>query len=223
MELEVDGRPVSWRRDGALAGRPLLVLAHGAGAPYTSPFMELAAQGLVGRGLCVVRFHFPSMEEAQRTGRRRPPDPAARMLTTWRAMVDCALAMRRHGPLVIGGKSMGGRMASMLLAQGRAPETVGAVYLGYPLHPAGRPEKLRAVHLADVPVPQLFVQGEKDPLCRPALLRAALAGVRGARHLEIPGADHSLARSRKDPAAGADEWLDAVAAFVHEVAATPAG
>lgn len=216
-ELEVDGRAISWVRDGTLAGRPLVILAHGAGAPYTSPFMEETARGLVDRGLCVVRFHFPYMEAVQRTGAKKPPDPAKRLLATWRAMIDRALAMRGHGPIVIGGKSMGGRMASMLLAEGRAPEVRGAVYLGYPLHPPSKPEKLRADHLKDVPVPQLFVQGAKDALCDPKKLRAVLKAIPSARHVEIAGADHSLARSRKDPMEGADEWLDAVAAFVKDV------
>lgn len=216
-ELEVDGRAVSWVRDGAIAGRPLLLLAHGAGAPYTSPFMAETAKGLARRGLCVVRFHFPYMEAAQRAGTKKPPDPQKRLLATWRAMIDRALALRGHGPLVLAGKSMGGRMASMLLADGGAPEARGAVYLGYPLHPPSKPEKLRAEHLARVPVPQLFVQGSADALCDPGKLRAVLKKIPSARHLEIEGADHSLARSRKDPMAGADEWLDAVASFVKEV------
>ncbi len=245
-ELEIEGRPISWVRDGTLTwvaplrdgiptlanggrcrptvtplrssirGRPLLILAHGAGAPYTSPFMATAASGLVQRGLCVVRFHFPYMEAAQRSGTKKPPDPAKRLLATWRAVIDRALALRGHGPLSIGGKSMGGRMASMLLAEGRAPEVRAAVYLGYPLHPPKKPEKLRADHLPKVLVPQLFVSGEKDALCDPTKLRAVLETIPSARHLEIAGADHSLARSRKDPLAGADEWLDAVAAFVKD-------
>jgi predicted alpha/beta-hydrolase family hydrolase len=217
-ELEVDGRVVSWVRDGAIAMRPLVVLAHGAGAPYTSAFMEETAHGLAARGLCVIRFHFPYMEAAQREGTKKPPDPPKRLLATWRAMIDRALTLRGHGPLVLAGKSMGGRMASMLLAEGRAPEARGAVYLGYPLHPAKRPEKLRADHLAKVPVPQLFVQGQKDALCDPAKLREVLANVPNAQHLELEGADHSLARSRKDPMQGSDLWLDAVARFVREVA-----
>ncbi len=215
-ELEIEGRPISWVRDGTIRGRPLLILAHGAGAPYTSPFMATAASGLVQRGLCVVRFHFPYMEAAQRSGTKKPPDPAKRLLATWRAVIDRALALRGHGPLSIGGKSMGGRMASMLLAEGRAPEVRAAVYLGYPLHPPKKPEKLRADHLPKVLVPQLFVSGEKDALCDPTKLRAVLETIPSARHLEIAGADHSLARSRKDPLAGADEWLDAVAAFVKD-------
>lgn len=217
-ELEIEGHAISWTRDGTLAGRPLVILAHGAGAPYTSPFMAAVARGLSARGLCVVRFHFPYMEAAQRAGTKRPPDPQRRLLATWRAMIDRALAMRGHGPIVIGGKSMGGRMASMLLAEGRAPEARGAVYLGYPLHPPGKPDKLRADHLKDVPVPQLFVSGSKDALCDPTRLRHVLKGIPTARRVEVPGGDHSMARSRKEPLAGADEWLDAVAAFVVEVA-----
>lgn len=221
-ELEVDGRTIRWVRDGTIAKRPLVVLAHGAGAPYTSPFMAETTRGLVKRGLCVVRFHFPYMEAAQREGRTKPPDPQKRLIATWRAMLERALRLRGHGPLVLAGKSMGGRMASMLLADGGAPDARGAVYLGYPLHPPKQPEKMRADHLPRVPVPQLFVQGEKDALCDPKRLRAVLARIPSARHLEIEGADHSLARSRKDPMAGAERWLDAVAAFVHEVASTSA-
>lgn len=220
-ELEVEGRAISWVRDGTISNRPLVLLAHGAGAPYTSPFMAETARGLVARGLCVVRFHFPYMEAAQRAGTKKPPDPQKRLLASWRAMIDRGLRLRGHGPLVLAGKSMGGRMASMLLADGGVPEAHGAVYLGYPLHPPGKPEKLRADHLPRVPVPQLFVQGSKDALCDPERLRAVLKTIPSARHLEIEGADHSLARSRKDPMAAAAEWLDAVAAFVHEVASAP--
>jgi predicted alpha/beta-hydrolase family hydrolase len=200
-------------RDGKLSGRPLLLLAHGAGAPYTSPFMMHVAKELVARDVCVVRFHFPYMEIAERTGKRKPPDKAARCIEAWREMITIGKKMRGHGPISIGGKSMGGRMASMLLAED-ASDVHAAVYLGYPLHPPGRSDKLRAEHLARVPVPQLFVQGDKDELCKPELLRAVLKDIPTATHLEIPGADHSLAKSRKDPFAGAEVWLDAVAAFV---------
>jgi hypothetical protein len=216
--LDVDGRTISFVRDGKLSGRPLFLFAHGAGAPYTSPFMAETARGLARRGLCVVRFHFPYMEEAQRLGKKKPPGPAKRLLATWRAMLERAAKMRNHGPIVIGGKSMGGRMASMLLARGEAPQVRGAVYLGYPLHPAGRPEKLRADHLGDVPVPQLFVQGEKDRLCEPERLAPILERLDDVRHVQVPGADHSLARSRKAPMEGSEGWLDAVAEFVKEVA-----
>ena len=89
-ELEIDGRTISFVRDGKLANRPLFVCAHGAGAPYTSPFMVHVAKELAARDVCVVRFHVPYMEEAPRTGKKKPPDPQKRLLATWRAMHDAA-------------------------------------------------------------------------------------------------------------------------------------
>lgn len=206
---------IDFVRDGKLAGRPLFLFAHGAGAPYTSAFMAHVAKELVRRDLCVVRFHFPYMAE-----KRKRPDPAARCIETWREMIARAKKMRGRGPIAIGGKSFGGRMASMLLAQD-ASDVCAAIYLGYPLHPPGRTDKLRAAHLASVRVPQLFVQGEKDELCDRALLRKVLNDVPTATHLEIAGADHSLARSRRDPFAGSDVWLDAVADFIRRSCRRP--
>ena len=109
-------------------------------------------------------------------------------------------------------------MASMLLADGRAPEAVGAVYLGYPLHPPGRPERLRADHLPDVTVPQLFLSGTKDPLCDLARLRPVLRRIGpSARLVTVEGGDHSLAVRRKEPMLGSDAWLDEMADFVRRV------
>ncbi len=215
--LEVEDRPVSWVRTGTMKGRPLFVFAHGAGAPMTHPFMDHVAHGLVDRGTCVLRFHFPYMELAQTSGKRRAPDPAKRLLATWRAMLDLVKKMRGSGPVVIGGKSMGGRMASLLAAAGDAPEACGLVYLGYPLHPAGKPEKLRAEHLSEVPAPQLFVQGSKDKLCDPKKLRRILKKIPDARVVLVKGGGHSLARSRKRPFEGSDAWLDEVAEFIRDV------
>ena len=216
--LQVGGRPITWTREGRLKGRPLLVLAHGAGASQRHPFMEACARGLDRRGVCVVRFNFAYMEAAVREGKTKPPDRAPRLLEAWAAVLKKARGMRGRGPLLIGGKSMGGRMASMLLAGGDAPDVVGAVYLGYPLHPMGKPEKLRSAHLRDVPVPQLFVQGERDKLCEPALLERELGAVERARVHWVARGDHSLARSRRAPLADADAWLEVVADFIHEVA-----
>ena len=216
-EFTVDGRPASWVRDGTMSGRPLVLLAHGAGAPLDSPFMVGTAAGLVSRGLCVARFNFPYMETRVREGSRRPPDRAPRLLDAWRRMLDVATRWRGHGPVVLAGKSMGGRMASMLLAEGRAPEAVGAVYLGYPLHPPGKPEKLRADHLPDVRVPQLFLSGTKDPLCDLSLLRPILRRLgTSASLVTVERGDHSLAMKRKEPMLGSDAWLDEMAAFVLE-------
>ncbi len=216
--FEVDGREARWERAGTMRGRPMFVFAHGAGASMHSPFMEHVTDGLVERGVCVVRFHFPYMELATQTERRRPPDPAARLLATWREVLALVRKMRGRGPLVIGGKSMGGRYASMLAAAGDAPDALGLVYLGYPLHPAGKPEKLRSDHLASVPAPQLFVSGTKDKLCEPALLRGVLKELPNARLVSVRGGDHSLATSRKKPFDGSDGWLDEIAEFIREIA-----
>jgi predicted alpha/beta-hydrolase family hydrolase len=215
--FEVAGRPASWIRDGTLKGRPLAVVAHGAGAPMTSDFMEVVAEGLTARGLAVARFHFPYMEQHVREGRRLPPNPAHLLISTWRAMLDATRRWRTRGPLVLMGKSLGGRMASMLLAEGGAPEARAAVYLGYPLHAPGRTDKLRAEHLPDVPVPQLFVQGSKDALCDLHRLAPVIhrIGPRAKLHV-VEGADHSLVVKRSRPFEEAAGWLDAVADFAKE-------
>ena len=212
--LDIDGKPASWVREGEKS-RPLVLLSHGAGAPYTSAFMEAVADGLVRRGLAVVRFHFPYMEEFVQSGKRRPPNPQKTLLATWEAMVAKATTWKNVGPLILAGKSMGGRMASMLLASGRAPRASAAVYFGYPLHPPGRPEKLRADHLGDVGVPQLFVSGSRDNLCRLDLLRPVLRelGPEATLHL-VEGADHSLAVTRKEPLKGSAAWLDRTAEWI---------
>jgi predicted alpha/beta-hydrolase family hydrolase len=224
-DIDVGGRAASWLRDGEADGRAVVLLGHGAGAPYTSPFMQAAAAGLAARGACVVRFHFPYMERNVRRQARTPPDRQPVLLETVRVMLDLLDGWPGAAPArrVLAGKSMGGRMMSLHLAQGGgATRAAGAVYLGYPLHPPGNPRRLRADHLADVPVPQLFVSGTKDALCRPELLRAALEPLgRRARLHVVQGGDHSLATSRREPLAGSDVWLDAVAAFVREVTAPP--
>lgn len=220
-ELRVEGRPISWRRDGMLDGRPLVLLAHGAGAPLASPFMQAVALGLAARELTAVRFHFPYMERNVRESRRGAPDRPPVLLATWQAMIatvrDAAPAGTR---LVLAGKSMGGRIASLLLAESTPPGVRGAVYLGYPLSPAGRPDVVRADHLPAVRVPQLFVSGSRDSLCDVDRLRAILAPLgTHARLYVVEGGDHSLATSRKDPLAGSDTWLDTVAAFVRAIVA----
>lgn len=208
-EFDAVGWPCGWIRLGPVRDRPLVLLAHGAGAPMTSPFLAEVAEGLAARGSCVARFHFPYMERRVREGRMRPPDRAPILLEAFRAMVRETARWRGRGPLVLAGKSLGGRMASMLLAAGEASEARAAVYLGYPLHPAGRPGELRDAHLPAVPVSQLFVSGDRDPLCDLSLLRPVLARIGSeARLIVVPGADHT-------PPVRAD-WLDAVAAFVRE-------
>lgn len=220
-ELFVEAHPIRWVRDGQ-AGRPCVLLAHGAGAPLSSTFMQSTAEALVARGLSVVRFHFPYMERSVREGRRLPPNRAPLLLATCRAMVACvrswlvnwahASGAPRPPGLVVAGKSMGGRMFSMLLAAPDAPAVAGAVYLGYPLHPAGKPQAERREHLAGIGVPQLFISGTRDALASVDALRRVVTelGPRATLYL-VEGGDHSLAT--KSPSVA---WVDVMADFVHQ-------
>lgn len=215
--VRFDRHEMGWRRDGALDGRPGVLLAHGAGAPAGSPFMDAVAQGLAHAGLCVLRFDFPYMHRRVQEGRRSAaPDRAEVLLAGFRAMIGVALAAPAPpSRLVLGGKSMGGRMASMLLAVEPVKQVRAAFYLGYPLSPAGQPTKIRADHLAAVPVPQLFVSGSRDALCSLAVLRPILQRIPTATLHVVEGGDHSLATSRKEPLKGSEEWIAVVAGFIH--------
>ncbi len=136
---------------------PLTVaLAHGAGAPMDSPFMDAVAAGLAERGWRVARFEFPYMALRRTEGRKKPPDRAPVLQEAWAGVIG------KLGPgrLVIGGKSMGGRIASLVADTARVR---GLICLGYPFHPPGKPEKLRTEHLADLRTPTLILQGERDP------------------------------------------------------------
>lgn len=221
--LRISGRPARWLRQGALDGRPIVALAHGAGASMDSPFLERCASDLLAHGLSVVRFHFPYMQTRIDEGSRRPPDRAPVLLETWRALLDrigvMGSASCRAGPVVMAGKSMGGRMASMLLAEGWAPEVRGGVYLGYPLHPAGHPERERAEHLPKVAVPQLFVSGSRDALAGQERLEQVVAGLDLAELFLIPGGDHSFTRRKKDEVlhGPAPDWSKVMADFVRRV------
>ncbi|WP_408004397.1 alpha/beta family hydrolase [Pseudomonas schmalbachii] len=137
-----------------------LLLAHGAGAPMDSPFMESIAANLAQRGVEVVRFEFSYMAARRIDGRKRPPNPQQQLLDCWREVYGL-VREEVSGPLAIGGKSMGGRMAS-LLADELQPEAL--VCLGYPFHAVGKPEKPRVAHLAELKTRTLIVQGERDPM-----------------------------------------------------------
>ena len=134
-----------------------VVLAHGAGAGMDSDFMVAMAALLCEHGLRVVRFEFPYMAERRATGKRRPPNPAPQLLAGFRDVIAQQGGAER---CVAAGKSMGGRMASMLLAESGCR---AAVSLGYPFHPPSQPEKLRAAHWGDIAAPWLIVQGTRDP------------------------------------------------------------
>lgn len=164
-----------------------LILAHGAGAPMDSPFMHEMAARLGELGVRVVRFEFPYMASRRQGGGKRPPNPQAQLLDCWRA-VWRAVNAREPGAWAIGGKSMGGRMASLLADELGA---AGLVCLGYPFHAAGKPERPRAEHLAGLRTPTLIVQGERDALGN----RERVAGYALApaiRLLWLEAADHDL-------------------------------
>ncbi len=167
-----------------------LILAHGAGAPQTHPFMTAFARGLADRGLDVVTFNFLYTERG-----RRAPDPAARLEACYTAAIattraEVASAASR---LIVGGKSMGGRIASQAVAAADDDLGVaGLVFLGYPLHPPGRPERQRAAHLPSIGSPMLFVQGSRDAFGSPDELRPVIEGCSQATLHVVEGGDHSL-------------------------------
>lgn len=181
-----------------------LMLAPGAGAPHTSAFMALFGHGLAARGLDVVTFNFPYLEQRRRVPDRTEVLETAYLAAIERAVRDAPLADNR---LFIGGKSLGGRMASHLGASRRELDLGGLVFLGYPLHPPAKPTQLRAAHLRQIVVPMLFVQGSRDAFGTPEELRPVLAplGTR-ARIYIVEGGDHSLKVPKSAPISQQDVY-----------------
>jgi predicted alpha/beta-hydrolase family hydrolase len=211
------------RRVSALLIAPPLafacyVLAHGAGAGMTHPSMASVADELGQRGLATLRFQFPYME----AGSKRP-DPPALCHAAIRAAVAEAARLLPELPLIAGGRSFGGRMTSQ--AQAKAPLTgvQGLAFLGFPLHPAGRPSDDRAEHLSDVKIPMLFLQGTRDALAELSLLRPVVDRLGKRATLKLfEEADHSFhvpARTGRKGAEVRGEILDALAAWAKKVAA----
>lgn len=209
--------PVSGPEEAQGARKAAFVLAHGAGTDRTHPFQQAVARGLAERGHPAVLFNFGYTE----AGRRRP-DPMARLEAAYRDVAAAARARLPGRPLVLGGRSMGGRVASHLAAAGEACD--GLVFLGYPLHPAGRPERLRTEHWPRITVPVLFVTGERDRLCDLALLEAErrrLAAVDHRLHV-VAGADHGFkvrASDRREPGEVVAEVTETVAGWTAAVLA----
>ncbi len=211
-----DSRRVSGLLLVPAKARACCVLAHGAGAGMTHPFLEAVATELAQRGIATLRYQFPYMEQ-----RSKRPDPPALAQATVRAAV--AEAARQVGklPLIAGGKSFGGRMTSQAQAADALPGVRGLAFLGFPLHAAGKPSDDRAKHLFDVKVPMLFLQGARDTLADVSLLQPLIKRLGKGTTLRLfEDADHSFhvpARSgKKDPevrAAVLDafvEWVDGV-------------
>jgi predicted alpha/beta-hydrolase family hydrolase len=195
------------RPDGAFAA---LILAHGAGAGMDHPFMAGFSEAIDDEGVATLRFNFPYMEAGRRT-----PDRGPAALAAWRGVFDDAV--RRFSGLAVwaGGKSYGGRIASMAVADGMP--AAGLVFLGYPLHPPGKPDRVRDEHLYGISVPMLFLEGTADPFATPEVLRPVLAklGDRATLH-EVDGGGHSfeVRGTKRDPRAAAAALAPVVAEFM---------
>ena len=195
--------------------RACYVMAHGAGAGMAHPFMGAMAAGLAERGIASLRYQFPYME----LGGRRPDAPALAQATV-RAAVAKAGGLAVRVPLVAGGKSFGGRMTSQAQAEAPLPGVRGLVFLGFPLHPAGKPSDQRGQHLSRVEVPMLFLQGSRDQLADLSLLKPLVKRLGQSAVLQVfPDADHSFhvpARSGGNDAEVRDRIADGIAAWVEE-------
>jgi predicted alpha/beta-hydrolase family hydrolase len=197
--------------------RACYVLAHGAGAGagMRHSFLSTLSHALAARGIATLRYQFPYMEN----GSMRPDSPAIAHATVRAAVAEAA---RRFPsiPLVAGGKSFGGRMTSQAQAQEPLPSVRGIAFVGFPLHPAGKPSDERARHLDDVRIPMLFLQGTRDDLADLALLRPIVARLGDrVRLVEFDDADHSFhvrARSGQTDAGVLEGIADAVAAWIDE-------
>ena len=198
VSLGRDTRVTARRYDGGPSPLAALVLAHGAGASQASEFMVTFASGLASRGLTVVTFNFPFTERG-----RKLPDPQPVLEACYRAVLATVAAHPATAalPLFIGGKSLGGRMASHLAAAGAADAADatwwanlrGLVFLGYPLHPPGRPQQVRVSHLPHIVHPMLVVQGARDAFGTPAELRLFFDVLPAQSEVfAVEQADHSL-------------------------------
>ena len=182
-----------------------IALAHGAGVGMDAPFMEAFAVGLAERGFRVARFEFPYMDRLRREGKRSPPDREPVLRETWLAVI------RQLGGdgLVIGGKSLGGRIASLVADEARV---AGLVCLGYPFHPTGDPDKLRVEHLAALSTPTLVLQGERDPFGN----REEVAGYRLSPKIRLhwlADGDHSFTPRKASGRTERENWDEAIEAI----------
>ena len=197
--------------DGPEDAPATVLLAHGAGAPMDSPFMAAIASGLAESLWRVVRFEFPSMARMRVTGRRQGPDPMPILQEAFRQQVQREKAARPERPLFVGGKSMGGRVASLLVDGLAGSDGVrGCLCLGYPFHPPGKPLNLRTEHLAALRTPTLILQGERDSFGK----RGEVEGYGLSPQVQvewIASGDHSFKPTKSSGLSEADNWATAVA------------
>ena len=195
--VEVEGGSTTARHFAAKSGGPLLVLAHGAGADQRHRFMVAVARRLSERGVSVVTFNFLYTEQ-----KRRTPDRAPVLEATWTTVLDALVGrLKPRGLVAVGGKSMGGRIASQVVAATPGSDAwtrvAGLVLLGYPLHPPGQPEKPRVAHLPSIDVPILVVQGTRDTFGTRAEIEPVFGALKTRVDYEfIEGGDHSFSLPR---------------------------
>ena len=180
----------------------MVVLVHGAGGGMNGDFLSTVAHDLATRDCHVVRFNFPYAEIG-----RKSPDRQPVLEATWSAVLGHLASEGDQRPLVLGGKSMGGRIAASVVAGGARCD--GLLFLGYPLHPPGRPDRLRVEHLGRIRVPMLFVAGTRDPLCSFDLLEQTVAGLGDrAGIVRIEGGDHSFRLRRSSMRSTEQAWRE---------------
>jgi predicted alpha/beta-hydrolase family hydrolase len=216
-----DGIDVSGLLQAPPRARACLVLAHGAGAGMAHPFMAAVAMEFAQRGIASLRYQFPYMEQ----GGRRPDPPRRAHAAVRAAVAEAARALPRL-PLFAGGKSFGGRMTSQAQAAAPLPRVRGLAFLGFPLHPAGRPSRDRGEHLFEVAIPMLFLQGTRDALAELPQIEPLCDALGERASLRLfPDADHSFhvpARSGRTDSEVRGEMLDVLAAWIDGLIAVPA-
>jgi predicted alpha/beta-hydrolase family hydrolase len=213
LRLETVKGPIS-----AVYARPrspfaTIVVAHGAGAGLDHPFLVGFAHACLEEGMAAMRFNFPYIQSG-----RRSPDAEGVLRDAWRVAFEAASARAAGAPVWASGKSLGGRIASMAAADGDI-DPAGLVFLGYPLHPPGKPERIRDEHLYRIDAPMLFLQGTSDPFASPELLQRVVAKL-GARATLVPfdGGGHSfeIRGSKRDPREVGASLAPHAAAFIRD-------
>ena len=213
IEISVGGSVVSGLLNNPPSARACYVFAHGAGAGVTHPFMAAVSAGLSERGVSTLRYQFPYMEK-----RSKRPDVPSIAHATVRAAVAEASRRCPKLPLLAGGKSFGGRMTSQAQSLSPLPKVRGLAFVGFPLHPAGKPSDDRAKHLFDIKIPMLFLQGDNDKLAELSLLEPLTKALGSRASLRVfEYADHSFhvpVRSGRIDREVMNEMLDALAAWI---------
>ena len=190
-------------------GETAIILAHGAGQGMNSPFMNYFQIELTNRGFLTVKFNFDYMEQ-----KRKALDPQPKLRARYRAVIREVIEQHKPKRVIIGGKSMGGRVASYIA--GDIPEVRGLVFLGYPLHPPGKQDQLRDAHLYELPRPMLFISGARDTFAERPLLEKVVKKIGGrAKLVWIEGGGHSLKTSKTDRQS-LSTAVDAIDSWVRE-------